>query len=118
MTSEQGGVARTARMGPGDVLALIREAGTITRGQLIVRSGLGRSTVSQRIETLLAPGLVREIGGASTGGRPASALVFNHDAGVVLAADLGVTHARVALTDLRGDVLAEVRADVAIADGP
>jgi predicted NBD/HSP70 family sugar kinase len=109
---------RTGKMGPGDVLGLIREAGTITRGDLIVRSGLGRSTVAQRVDALLAGNLVREVGGPSTGGRPASSLVFNPDAGVVLAADLGVTHSRVALTDLDGEVLAELRADVAIADGP
>jgi predicted NBD/HSP70 family sugar kinase len=109
---------RTGKMGPGDVLGLIREAGTVTRGELIVRSGLGRSTVAQRVDALLSGNLVREVGGPSTGGRPASSLVFNPDAGVVLAADLGVTHSRVALTDLGGEVLGELRADVAIADGP
>jgi predicted NBD/HSP70 family sugar kinase len=109
---------RTGKMGPGGVLGLIREAGTVTRGELIVRSGLGRSTVAQRVDALLSGNLVREVGGPSTGGRPASSLVFNPDAGVVLAADLGVTHSRVALTDLGGEVLGELRADVAIADGP
>jgi predicted NBD/HSP70 family sugar kinase len=36
----------------------------------------------------------------------------------VLAADLGATHSRVAVTDLAGDVLVEARHDIAIADGP
>ena len=44
---------------------------------------------------------------ASTGGRPPARLAFNPDAGVVLGADLGATHALVALTDLRGRVVAE-----------
>ena len=34
-------------------------------------------------------------------------LAFNHEAGVVLVADLGATHARVAVTDLAGTPLAE-----------
>ena len=38
---------------------------------------------------------------------PPARLAFNPDAGVVLGADLGATHALVALTDLRGRVVAE-----------
>jgi len=36
----------------------------------------------------------------------------------VLAADLGATHSRVAVTDMAGDVLAEAREDIPIASGP
>ncbi len=54
----------------------------------------------------------------STGGRPPSSLVFDSDAYVVLAADLGATHARLAVTNLAGDVLAEHAQDLAIARGP
>ena len=36
----------------------------------------------------------------------------------MLAADLGATHSRVAVTDLAGDVLAETREDIPIAQGP
>ena len=43
---------------------------------------------------------------------------FNRDAGVVLAADLGATHSRVAVTDLGGEVLVEGAEEIAIADGP
>jgi predicted NBD/HSP70 family sugar kinase len=106
-------------MGPGAVLGLVRTAGAITRGELMARTGLGRSTVSQRIDLLLAHGLVRELGeGPSTGGRPPSTLVFNPAAGVVLAAALGATHSRVALTDLSGDPQAEQSAEIEISAGP
>ncbi|MGH2949780.1 MAG: ROK family protein, partial [Solirubrobacteraceae bacterium] len=54
----------------------------------------------------------------STGGRPPTALAFNPAAGVVLVADLGATHAHVALTDLSGDLLAEDVRDLDIAAGP
>ena len=44
---------------------------------------------------------------ASTGGRPPTTLAFNGEAGVVAGADIGATHSRVAITDLRGRVLVE-----------
>jgi glucokinase-like ROK family protein len=110
---------RGGKLSAGEILRLIRDAGTITRGELIVRSGLGRSTVSQRVDALLASNLVREMGEApSTGGRPPGTLQFNADAGLVLAADLGATHSRVALADLSGRPLAEETGDVPIAAGP
>jgi predicted NBD/HSP70 family sugar kinase len=80
---------------------------------------MGRSTVSQRMDALLAQELIVPAGDrASTGGRPPKAFAFNRAAGVALAADLGATHARAAITDLGGETLAETAADVAIADGP
>ena len=45
-------------------------------------------------------------------------LAFNRDAGVVLVADLGATHARVAVSDLTGAPLAERASDLDIALGP
>ena len=67
----------------------------------------------------MAAGLVHEArGSASTGGRPASVLAFNHAAGVVLVADLGATHGRIAVLDLAGTPLAETTADMEIARGP
>jgi glucokinase-like ROK family protein len=110
---------RGGKIGPGDVLQLIRHAGTITRSELIAQTGLGRSTVSQRVDTLLERKLIHEVGeGPSAGGRPPSTLAFNGDCGLVLAADLGATHSRVALTDLSGHSLAEHRDDLEIAAGP
>ena len=91
----------------------------MTRADLARHTGLARSTVAQRVDALLASGLVVEAGGsASTGGRPPTVLAFNHDAGVVLVADLGATHARMAATDLAGTPLAETAEDLDIALGP
>ena len=82
-------------------------------------TGLARSTVAQRVDALIGQGLVYEAGGsASTGGRPPTVLAFNRDAGVVLVADLGATHARVAASDLGGTPLAERASDLDIALGP
>jgi predicted NBD/HSP70 family sugar kinase len=104
---------------PGELLSLIRAGTAVTRADLARHTGLARSTVAQRLDALLGSGLVLEAGGtASTGGRPATALAFNHQAGVVLGADLGATHARVAVTDLAGTPLAEHAGDLDIALGP
>ncbi len=108
-----------AMRSPGDLLSLIREGVAVTRADLARHTGLARSTVAQRVDALLASGLLIEAGGsASTGGRPPTVLAFNHEAGVVLVADLGATHARMAITDLAGTPLAEAAQDLDIALGP
>jgi predicted NBD/HSP70 family sugar kinase len=104
---------------PGDLLSLIRDGVAVTRADLARHTGLARSTVAQRVDALLASGLLIEAGGsASTGGRPPTVLAFNHSAGVILVADLGATHARFAVTDLAGTPLAEKAEDLDIALGP
>ncbi|GGI03463.1 ROK family transcriptional regulator [Egicoccus halophilus] len=103
----------------GHLLQLLRDSDACTRPQLVELSGISRSAVSQRIEALLAAGLVVQDGaGASTGGRPAVRLRFHHENGLVLVADLGATHAQLAVTDLAGTVLAEQAENWAVADGP
>src|SRR4051794_34739970 len=103
----------------GALLRLIRHGTAITRADLARETGLARSTVAQRVDALLAQDLLYEAGGsASTGGRPPTVLAFNHNAGVVLSADLGATHARVAVSDLLGAPLAERASDLDIALGP
>jgi len=103
----------------GALLRLIRDGRAVTRAELARVTGLARSTIAQRVDALLEHGLVYEAGGsASTGGRPPMVLAFNRDAGVVLVADLGATHARVAVSDLAGTPLAERASDLDIALGP
>ena len=90
-----------------------------TRAEIVKLTGLARSTVGARVDALLAAGLLSASGeAASTGGRPPARLAFNPDAGVVLGADLGATHALVALTDLRGRVVAEKAFAIDISTGP
>ena len=109
----------TGISGAGAVLRLIRHGAATTRSDLVTTTGLARSTISQRVDALISRRLlVSDADVTATGGRPAQVLSFNHSAGVVLAADLGATHARLALCDLAGDILAEEAHDIAIADGP
>lgn len=105
--------------GPGKLLQLMREGRATTRAELVALTGLARSTVSQRVDALLAGGLLVAAGpSTSTGGRPPTVLAFNAAAGVVLAADLGATRCNVAVTDLDASVLAEATDEIAIEDGP
>ena len=82
-------------------------------------TGLSRSTVATRVEHLLAEGLIAEVGEApSSGGRPPAVLGLNQEAGVVLAVDMGATHARVAITDFGASPIGETAIDLDIASGP
>jgi predicted NBD/HSP70 family sugar kinase len=103
----------------GALLHLVRTGEATTRADLATLTGLARSTVSQRVDLLIDTGLLLQAGEAPlTGGRPPMKLAFNSEAGVILAADLGATHARLAVTDLTAASLAEVAEDVEIARGP
>jgi len=105
--------------GPGAVLRLIRDGQATTRAGLAAHTGLSRSTVAQRVDALLAHGLVYEAGdSASTGGRRPTMLAFDHKGGLVLAADLGATHSRLAITDLAAVPVVEVAFEMDISDGP
>lgn len=98
---------------------LIRSGQARTRADLAAATGLTRATVSQRVEALIGAGLVYESGGGrSTGGRPPVMLEFNKSAGVLLAADLGATHCRLAVANLSGVPLVELAADLEISEGP
>jgi predicted NBD/HSP70 family sugar kinase len=111
------GVATSA--GLGEVLALFRAQPSLTRADVMERTGLSRSTVNQRLDALLAAALVVPSGeGAPTGGRPASRFTFHRDRGVLLVADIGATAMRTALCDLKGEVSAERERAIDVASGP
>ena len=82
-------------MRTSDVFEILRDGQPRTRAQLAESSGLARSTITARVETLMRLGLVVPVGDAvSTGGRPPSLLAFNPAARVVAGVDLGASHAR------------------------
>jgi predicted NBD/HSP70 family sugar kinase len=119
MTLKSNGTRTSTPGSAGMMLELVRTRRAFTRTDLATLTGLARSTVSARVDALIDRHLLYEAGEApSTGGRPPVVLAFNHAAGVVLAADLGATHSRVAVTDLAGERLAEATADIDIARGP
>jgi predicted NBD/HSP70 family sugar kinase len=105
--------------GAGELFQLLRDGVPRTRADLAASTGQARSTITTRVDQLLAAGLIAPAGEASsTGGRPPTTFAFRPDARLVLAVDLGAPHARLAVTDLASTVLAEAEAPLAIAAGP
>jgi predicted NBD/HSP70 family sugar kinase len=90
-----------------EVLRLLWSEKQISRAEIARRLDLSRSTVSEIVAGILPTGLVSEVGtGPSIGGRRPILLHFNDDAFCILGVEMGATHVAVALTDLRGRVLA------------
>lgn len=103
----------------GEVLALFRFTASMTRADVMARTGLSRSTVTQRLDALLAHQLVVPAGEeAPARGRPAGQFAFHRDRGVLLVADVGATGLRAALCDLLGTVLLERTTRIDVARGP
>ncbi|MBT1003468.1 ROK family protein [Paenarthrobacter sp. DKR-5] len=103
----------------GDLFQILRDGRARTRAELAAMTGLARSTVAAKVDALTASGLIGPAGEAvSSGGRPPSRFAFQPAAKVVLAVDIGATHALVALTDLGARVLAEASAAIDVAAGP
>jgi len=106
-------------VGTGDLFQLLRDGRPHTRGELAELSSLARSTITTRVDALLSSGLLEPVGeAASTGGRPPTRFALNRHGRVVLAIDLGASHATVAVSDLSGQVLEQRTVDCDIADGP
>ncbi|MEH0626525.1 ROK family transcriptional regulator [Streptomyces stelliscabiei] len=103
----------------GDLFQILRDGRPWTRAELATTTGLSRSSVVGKVERLLRSGLVVPVGEAqSSGGRPASRFAFDPQARTVLAAGIGASHVRVALTDLKGHVLAEECEPIPVTAGP
>ncbi|WP_434444032.1 ROK family protein [Lentzea sp. E54] len=104
---------------PAAVLRMLMDGSPRTRAEIVAATGLARSTVRARLDLLVAAGLVTGSGtGESTGGRPAGRFGFNPGAQHVLAAEVGATHATVAVSDLGCRLLAADQVDLDVADGP
>jgi predicted NBD/HSP70 family sugar kinase len=103
----------------GDLLDLIRSGRATTRGELGRLTGLSRTAVSTRLASLAEAGLVLEGDEESaTGGRPASTLVLDRDAGLVLAVAVGRSRSQMAVCALDGTELAAVSHDQEVGLGP
>ncbi|WP_460834403.1 ROK family protein [Nocardioides hungaricus] len=103
----------------GELLELVRTGRAATRSQLRALTGLSRTAVTARVGSLTAGGLLllgEEL--ASTGGRPPGALVFNKEAGVVLAVAIGRSRSQLAVLDLDGQELSSDSRDHEVGVGP
>ena len=101
------------------LLRMIWKLRRVSRADLSRHADISRSTVSDLVKDLLQTGLVAEIGsGQSRGGRRPIVLEFQDEAFGILGVDIGAAHVAVALTDLRGRVLAWKQALHPVRDDP
>lgn len=115
-------IGATVPQGPnsaGMLLQLFRSGRAATRSDVQNLSGLARSTVAYKIDSLLTAGYLTEDGSIVDGrGRPSTRLRVNDRDITLLAADLGATHGRLAVATGAGGVLAETVIESSIAKGP
>ena len=87
------------------VLNYVRELGPISRAAIARETALQRSTISLIVDELRVDGLVEEVSGESTGGRPPSLLSLRAADAVAIGVDLGTVKTVMARGDLAGRVL-------------
>lgn len=102
-----------------DIFQILRDGRPRTRTELASLTGLARSTVGLRIDSLMQLGLIGPAQTApSTGGRPSSQFALTGGNKVVLAVDIGATHVRIAVSDLVGRPLSEDLTNIDVTEGP
>ena len=87
------------------VLNYVRELGPISRADIARETALQRSTISLIVDELRVDGLIEEVSGESTGGRPPSLLSLRTVDAVGIGVDLGTIKTVMATSDLAGRVL-------------
>lgn len=87
------------------VLNYVREMGPISRAEIARETALQRSTISLIVDELRLDGLIEEVSGESTGGRPPSLLSLRTVDAVAIGVDLGTVKTVMASSDLAGRVL-------------
>ena len=87
------------------LLNLLFRQQNLSRADLSRVTGLSRSTVSAIVDDLIAADLVHELGtGDSRGGRRPTLLQFHDDAYAMVGVEMGASHIRAVVTDLRARV--------------
>lgn len=87
------------------VLNYVREKEPISRAEISSETALQRSTVSLIVDELKTQGLIYEIEGESTGGRPPTLLRLRPAAFMAIGVDLGTAATTIAVGDLLGHVV-------------
>ncbi len=102
----------------GALLSLIASGAARSRPALLGASGLSRVTVTQRVNALLASGLIRETSRTlPSGGRPTRVLGINEKIAFILVADIGENHIRLAALDLSPAILMQRTISFSVSDG-
>jgi predicted NBD/HSP70 family sugar kinase len=101
------------------VLGLTHRSGQISRSELVQATGYSTFLISTACEELLNSGYLVETGsGSSTGGRPPTLLSINANRGKLVGIQMGTINARIAVTDLCGNLLCYEKVPSLAGDGP
>lgn len=90
------------------ILETLRQSAPKSRAVLAEMTGLNKASVSSMVRDLIAAGLVREMGAATTqseAGRPSINLQLNPDAGCTISAEIGVGYLSVIVTSFDFDII-------------
>src|SRR5690606_2537014 len=88
-----------------DVLKILYQHHTVTRGEIIHATGLNPASLSHTLQFLLDRGTIFKVGELqSKGGRPREVIMLNSEAGYFVAVDLEGSRIRFALTNFVGDI--------------
>jgi predicted NBD/HSP70 family sugar kinase len=87
------------------VLNYVRERSPISRAEISHETELQRSTVSLIVDELMEQGLIEEIEGESTGGRPPNLLRLRAAGPIALGIDISTKQTMLATSDLAGRVI-------------
>lgn len=87
------------------VLNYVREKEPISRAEISHETALQRSTVSLIVDELKTRGLIYEVEGESTGGRPPTLLRLRAGACLAIGVDVGTAQTTMAVADLVGRVV-------------
>ena len=90
------------------VLNYVREKEPISRAEISHETALQRSTVSLIVEELKSQGLIDEMEGESTGGRPPRLLRLRAGGPIAIGVDLGTETTTIGTADLAGRILKRV----------
>lgn len=105
--------------GASHLFQILRDAHPRSRSELAALTGLSRSTVTERLNELVATDLIGPAGeGTSTGGRPPSTLALRPEAKIVLVAAFGASALTVGALDLTNRPLRTISVPLDIAEGP
>ena len=91
------------------VLNYVREMEPISRAEICHETALQRSTVSLIVGELMTKGLIYEVEGESTGGRPPTMLRLRAGACMAIGIDVGTAQTTLAVADLAGGVVEKER---------
>src|SRR5581483_653644 len=94
------------------IVRLVRDSGPLSRAEIARRLTSSPAMVTRVTGDLIRNKLLRELGKSAEArtGAPATLLAFNADIAAILAIDLRLTEANVALTNLDGTILGKRRA--------